>query len=114
MRVRGRPGARLGSSVVLELDGSIVGTQADQSNNVLSTTADATFSYSGAIDWSTSDPANLISEFLNLNDISGFSSSTYSSIAAFGNATLSDSGDTITILPNQRIRDIPVRLHIAR
>jgi hypothetical protein len=79
-------------------DGSSIGTQANQGNAILGATADATFSYSGAINWSTSDPLNLVSDFLTIGDVSGFSSpsGTYASIADFGAATLSVSGDTIT------------------
>jgi hypothetical protein len=63
--------------------------QADSSNPILATSPNATFTYTGPIDWSTSNSANLVSEFLNLGDVTNFNSATYASVTDFGNVSLS-------------------------
>jgi hypothetical protein len=70
------------------------GTVADQGNAILATAPNATFTYSGQIDWVNNAPNgdhNLVSSFLNLSDVSNLTG--YASVAAFGAVSLSTLGD---------------------
>jgi hypothetical protein len=80
-------------------DGAVVGTNAAESNPITGTIPDATFFYTGPVNWvylgSQSGP-NLVSTFLNVSDVTGFSSPSgkFGSVAAFGASSLSDAGDS--------------------
>ena len=71
------------------------GTVANQGNGILATTPNATFTYTGPIDWQNNAPngdPNLVSSFLNLSDVTNLSG--YGgNITTFGNVSLSTIGD---------------------
>ena len=75
-------------------DGSTVGTNADFGNPITSTTPDAMFFYTGPVNWVYNGPQsgpNSVDTFLNINDVTSFSSPSgkFASEAAFGSSTLS-------------------------
>lgn len=79
-------------------DGATHSTLADKNNPIMSTTADATFRYTGPLDWvdNSHGTSNLVSAFLNLNDVTNFASPSgkYGNVTDFGNQSMSVSGDS--------------------
>ena len=82
-------------------DGAGASTLANATNPITSAPIDATFTYTGPLNWLVPGPQgapNLVSTFLNLADISGFSSpdGKYATQALFGAQSLSSVGDSTT------------------
>jgi hypothetical protein len=76
-------------------NGSLVGTNADASNPILSTAPTYSFTYSGELNWATAIPGNTVGDFIgaaNIGSISNFSGNE----AAFLSTVLSVSGDHTT------------------
>jgi hypothetical protein len=74
--------------------GNAGSTSAALNNPITLTTPTAIFTYTGDLNWNTSDPANTVGEFLNAASITSYSGSITE--AAFLNTMLSSSGDGIT------------------
>ncbi|MEO8318591.1 MAG: PEP-CTERM sorting domain-containing protein [Bradyrhizobium sp.] len=79
-------------------NGSVVGTNADASNPILSTAPTYSFTYSGELNWTTANPGNTAGDFIGLANqasISNFSGGAVAE-ATFLSTLLSNSGDHTT------------------